>query len=359
MFINSINSRHQYFYCNFLLLKLVILEYKKSLISYMQHVTQIILCIILNVQSVYCQNSNTLIEIDSFGANPGNLKMYVHNQVVQQTIKVPLVIVLHGCGQNAKNAAALSGWNKLADSNHFVVVYPQQKFLNNPNLCFNWFKSNDIEKGKGEDESIYQMIVFAKQHYNIDTTNIFITGFSAGAAMGVVMAATHPELFKGAAIFAGGAYKIATNPINGLKAMLGKINLPKEKLINNMVEQNINYKGQYPTLIIYQGVQDAIVNNKNAQVLINQWTGINNTDTIPDKMEYAFMGVADITRSEYTNSLGKTIVIFYQVNNLGHQLMVMPGQKENEGGQTGLFSVNKGFHSTYQTAKEFGIINKK
>lgn len=324
--------------------------------TYMKYLLQIFILFIISTSNFYCQQITPLTEIHDFGNNPGNLKLFIYGSLTKDTGKLPLVVVLHGCGQNARDASVLTGWNKLADINHFIVVYPQQKIFNNANLCFNWFNTHDIEKGEGECESIYQMISFVKQHYAIDSNNIFITGLSAGAAMSVVMAATHPELFKSGAIFAGGAYKIATNPIAGTKAMLGKKYIPKEILVENIKEQNPNYKGQYPSLIVYQGLKDPVVNYQSATSLINQWTGINKSDTIPDKTETAFMGIEDISRSEYTDSLGRTSVIFYEINNLGHRLMVRPGEKENEGGRTGIFGVDKGFHSSYQTAKEFGLI---
>ncbi|MBK7818486.1 MAG: hypothetical protein IPJ60_13815, partial [Sphingobacteriaceae bacterium] len=98
--------------------------------------------------------------------------------------------------------------------------------------------------------------------------------------MSVVMAATHPDVFKCSAIFAGGAYKIAIDAVDGLIALRGTKYIPKKRLIKDVKDQNPNYKGKYPNMIIYQGLNDAIVNKKNALVLVNQWTGLNNTDTI-------------------------------------------------------------------------------
>lgn len=323
-----------------------------------RHTSLIFLLFISYINNIYSQQTNTLTEIVDFGGNPGNLKMFVHFNLPKATNKIPLVVVLHGCGENAKSVSELTGWNKLADNNNFVVLYPQQKLLNNPNLCFNWYNNKDIEKGQGESESIFQMISFAKKHYAIDSNRIYITGLSAGAAMSIVMTATHPELFKYGAIFAGGAYKMATNPISATKGMLGKKYISQQELVKYVRAQNPKYEGQYPALIIYQGLNDLVVNYKNAAFIVNQWTGINNSDTIPDKINSSYMGLEDISRTEYTDSLGRTAVVLYMINNLGHRLMIQPGEKENEGGQTGIFGVNKGFHSTFQTAKEFGIIKK-
>lgn len=318
----------------------------------------VILFFTIGLSNSYCQKDKTLTEIKHFANNPGNLKMFVHSNLEKDSTEVPLVVVLHGCGQNANDVAELTGWNKLADLNNFVVLYPQQKMVNNPDLCFNWFNEHDIEKGKGESESIYQMISFVRKHYSIDSNRIYITGLSAGAAMSVVMTATHPDLFESQAIFAGGAYKIATNPIEGIKAMRGNIKSSKEKLIEDVRAQNPDYKGEYPTLIIYQGLNDPIVNSKSTDLLINQWTGINNSDTIPDKIEKAYSGVEDITRTEYLDSSGRLVITYYEVNNLGHKLMIKPGEEENEGGELGIFGIDKNFHSSYQTAKEFGILKE-
>ena len=308
---------------------------------------------------VFAQEPDSLLPVNHFGNNPGNLKMFVYSNEQKNIPSLkPLVIVLHGCGQSANEVARLTGWNKLARLNDFIVVYPQQKFLNNVSTCFNWFRNSDINKGQGECESVYQMILYMQKHYAIDSSRVFITGLSAGAAMAVIMMATHPESFKGGAIFAGGAYKLATNAFASAGVMAGTKKLSKDELIKNVVEQNPAYKGRYPQMIIYQGLNDLVVNHKNAGLLIDQWTGINHCDNIPDKTLHPFMGIADIKRMEYADSAGKTVVIFYEVDNLGHRVLVKPGDTKDEGGQIGTYGAGRGFHSTFQTAKEFGIIKE-
>lgn len=309
----------------------------------------------LNAQS---QQNSTLTKIDNFGNNPGNLKMFVHENNIKDSSLKPLVIVLHGCGQNAQDVATLTGWNKLSDSNNFIVLYPQQKIINNISACFNWFQNKDIEKGEGENESIFEMISYMQLHYKIDSNKIFITGLSAGAAMGVVMLATHPSLFKSGAVFAGCAYKLATNPIAAFSVMAGNKKISKDELVKNITDQNASYKGKYPSLIIYQGLNDKIVNHKNAAFLITQWTGINKCDSLPTKTETSFASIPDITRFTFNDTAGKQIILYYEIIKLGHQLLIKPGEAFNEGGKKGGFGVDKNFHSTYQTAKDFGILQK-
>ena len=316
------------------------------------------ICSILLIQFSllsFCQQKQEMILVENFGKNEGNLKMYLHNTDTN-TVKKPLVVVLHGCGQTAKSAAELSGWNKIADSGHFMVLYPQQKFWNNPDLCFNWFNKNDIERNKGECASIAEMIQFALENYLVNKDSIFITGFSAGAAMCVAMMAAYPELFKSGASFAGAAYKLADNAFEGIKVMMGKRNVAQSLLVNNVQEQYKDFKGTYPTMIIYQGKNDPVVNPVNAQYIADQWNGLNNIDTAKYQIINAYMGIKNITRKQWLNADSVPKVILYEVNNLGHRLLVKPGAALQEGGRIGTFGVNIGYHATYYTARDFGLI---
>jgi poly(hydroxyalkanoate) depolymerase family esterase len=173
----------------------------------------------MGIQGLFAQ----LTEVTGFGANPGNLKMYTHIPT-GMSINRPLVLVLHGCGQSAQSFADESGWNLLADTYEFALLYPEQKTINNISTCFNWFSSGDIERNQGESASIKNMMVSMVSSYNIDTSRIFITGFSAGACMSAVMMACYPDVFKKGAIMAGTPYKSADGLFNPLLAMNPGIN---------------------------------------------------------------------------------------------------------------------------------------
>ncbi|WP_292404778.1 PHB depolymerase family esterase, partial [Mesorhizobium sp.] len=84
-----------------------------------------------------------------FGTNPGGLeaKFYIPNDLSKGT---PLVVVLHGCTQNAAGYNHHSGWSPLADEAGFALLFPEQQRGNNPNLCFNWFQPGDTKRGSGE-----------------------------------------------------------------------------------------------------------------------------------------------------------------------------------------------------------------
>lgn len=295
-------------------------------------------------------------EVVDFGYNPGKLKMFTYGK--KDSIQKPLVVVLHGCGQSAQDVADLTGWNKLADIHDFLLLYPQQRVKNNSGACFNWFKKKDIEKGSGECESIYRMLLYMKKSYSIDNRHVYITGLSAGGAMTTVMLATHPEEFKAGAIFAGGAYKVGGNALTSMASMMGINAQNRQVLTYHVIAQNTSYKGKYPTVIIYQGLSDRVVHPHNAELLVRQWTGVNNSSPYPAVSDSTFQNHPEIIRHIYLNSQQDTIVISYLIKGMGHQVPVNPGKKPNEGGKAGIFGWNRNFHSTYQTAVDFGLIGR-
>ncbi|MCC6838098.1 MAG: hypothetical protein IT234_06135, partial [Bacteroidia bacterium] len=98
--------------------------------------------------------SQSLKRVKRFGKNKGHLKMFYYEPAnIDKTKAQPMVVVLHGCLQCASSVAAQTGWNKLADEQGFYVLYPQQRFFNNPEKCFKWYKRKHTNKNRGENYS--------------------------------------------------------------------------------------------------------------------------------------------------------------------------------------------------------------
>src|SRR6516165_9441110 len=159
-----------------------------------------------------------LVEVSRFGSNPGELRMFVFVPAHLQQSRA-LVVVLHGCGQTAANYDLGAGWSTLAKRYGFALLLPEQQVTNNANTCFNWFNPEDTARGRGEAESIRQMITRMVADHGIDQRRIYITGLSAGGAMTSVMLAIYPEMFAAGAIIAGLPFGVASNVREALKGM--------------------------------------------------------------------------------------------------------------------------------------------
>lgn len=308
----------------------------------------------LSLFSFFSRSQESGIEqIKDFGSNPGNLEMF---QYVPENFKknAPLVIVLHGCTQSADTIALESGWNKLADANKFMVVYPQQKLVNNIKKCFNWFNPSDIKRESGETASIKQMIDFAIDKHKIDRKRVFITGLSAGGAMAMAMLANYPETFSAGAIMSGIPFGPNSSITAGINAMKGNVTYSGKEWADFILDINKDYKGSYPKIVLFQGEDDPYVNFENADEIIKQYTYLHQIENSPIIFEN-FDKNKDVSLYKYGNSKG--LVLYYKIKNMGHALAIDPGINEKQGGAIATYAVDKNFHSTYWAANFFNIAN--
>jgi feruloyl esterase len=207
-----------------------------------------------------------------FAPNPGNLRMFVH---LPRGLKAgaPLVVALHGCGQTAAAYGVEAGWWQLAEELGFALLAPEQKAVNNPGTCFDWFNPEDISRDSGEAASVAAMVRQMVGTHRLDSRRVFITGLSAGGAMTSAMLATYPELFAGAAIIAGLPFGAAQNVRDALEAMrTAPLHTPPQW--GDLVRAASSFTGPWPRISIWHGALDTSVNVNNAQALAAQWADL-------------------------------------------------------------------------------------
>jgi poly(3-hydroxybutyrate) depolymerase len=80
-----------------------------------------------------------------FGSNPGALRMHVYAPARLWAGR-PLVVVLHGCRQDAASFANDAGWIAIAQQFRVALLLPEQTYENNKGRCFNWFRPDDGDR---------------------------------------------------------------------------------------------------------------------------------------------------------------------------------------------------------------------
>src|SRR4051812_24904706 len=105
----------------------------------------------------------------------------------------PLLVMLHGGTQDADAFAASTGMDEVAEREGIVVVYPEQSRSANAMGYWNWFRPGDQERDRGEPAMIAAVAREVADAHDVDPGRIGVAGFSAGAAMAAVLAATHPD----------------------------------------------------------------------------------------------------------------------------------------------------------------------
>ncbi|WP_017570132.1 extracellular catalytic domain type 1 short-chain-length polyhydroxyalkanoate depolymerase [Nocardiopsis halotolerans] len=264
----------------------------------------------------------TLTPVSSFGANPGNLAMYSY---VPDGLPAdaPLVVLLHGCAQDASAYHGHSGWAGYADEHGFALVYPEQKSANNAISCFNWFQPGDTARDSGEARSIRSMVEYAVATHGLAADQVYVSGLSAGGAMAGELLAAYPDLFAGGSIVAGIPVGCASGMIDAFTCMNpGRTRTPQQ-WGDEVRDGNPGWDGPWPRVAVWHGTADTTVAPANGDASVSQWTNVHGLSGDPDATEQ----LSGSTTAAYHGGDATTAsVAHYTVSGMGHGTPVDPSE---------------------------------
>ena len=129
---------------------------------------------------------------------------------------LPLVMMLHGGGGNAKATSWETGWTDKADQAGFIAVFPNAA-ARNPNrrssFAFNpqlWNDGSDRfypdQKAVDDVHFLETLLDLLSESFATDPRRVYITGFSNGASMSFLAAAKLPHRIAAIAPVAGACW---------------------------------------------------------------------------------------------------------------------------------------------------------
>lgn len=178
---------------------------------------------------------------------------------VKPTEKLPLLVMLHGCGQDAHTFATSTRMNRVATRERFLVLYPEQDRRANPQGCWNWFGTR-TQLAFGEAAILMAAVQQVSLLYPVDPERIAIAGLSAGASMAALMVTRYPECFKAIAMHSGVPPGTAESSVSALAAMRGRV--PATALRSDQA---------WPPLLVIHGQDDGIVAASNGHAAAKLW----------------------------------------------------------------------------------------
>ncbi len=270
-----------------------------------------------------------LIELEAYNNAPkASVMLKAFYAVPENPENKPLVVLLHGCGQDAQKYWEKSGWKSIYSDKFAVLAIENRNALFKN--CFQWFVPNEIERGRhrstySQAESIVLAVELLQEKFSLDKQRTYVTGLSAGAGMSVALLATYPDVFEAGAPVAGLPYQCDTLsnlypiPVAQKCMQNPKTNVSAQEWGRRVITVGGKYapEGKWPRMAVWHGNADKTVAYQNAINLENQWRTVvcPSCSPIKERME------SGIQRTTYRTG-NQSLLEVYTLPNFPHALPV-------------------------------------
>ncbi len=229
----------------------------------------------------------------------------------------PLLVMLHGCTQSPEDFARGTRMNAVAQEHGYVVAYPAQAQSKNANKCWNWFRTEDQQRGQGEAATLAELTRHLVKRHGLDERRVYAAGLSAGGAMAAVLASTYPDVYAAIGVHSGLPFGVAHDLPSAFAAMKQRTG----KRIGGVPPARMD---PVPA-IVFHGDMDTTVDPCNGAAVIAQsmGTAASASDTGLDAssatVERGFVpGGRAYTRTTFRNAEGSVVAEQWMVHGAGH-----------------------------------------
>ena len=229
-------------------------------------------------------------------------RLFIPSRYREQPL--PLVVMLHGCTQSPDDFAAGTRMNFLAEEQNCFVVYPAQPSQANQAKCWNWFRTADQQRGRGEPSLIAGITRQIMDDYLVDRKRVYVGGLSAGAAAAAIMGATYNDLYAAIGIHSGLACGVATDLPSALVAM--RQGRSDHRVIS----------GDRPPTIVFHGDRDTTVHPNNGDQILEQSLGTMSTQKKVHRGQVP--GGHAYTRTILSDANGRGMLEHWNIHGAGH-----------------------------------------
>ncbi len=175
--------------------------------------------------------------------------------------RLPLLVLLHGCTQDAEGFAASTRMNRLAAAQRFLVLYPEQDRLANAQGCWNWYDT-DHGRAQAEADLVLQAIDQVCRLRRADRSRVVVAGLSAGASLAALLAIRHPARLCGVVMHSGVPPGTAHSTLSALGAMRGRRRTDPLGVLPG---------ADWPPLLVIHGSLDGVVSPRNGEAAAQAW----------------------------------------------------------------------------------------
>jgi len=224
----------------------------------------------------------------------------------------PMVVMLHGCTQGAADFAAGTQMNALARDLGVVVLYPEQTQHANAQKCWNWFKPQHQQRGRGEPAVLAALAQSIAAEHRVDTARVFVAGLSAGGAMADIVGRAYPDVFAAVGVHSGLPSGCATDVMSALAVMRS----------GGATATAAAGESSVPPTIVFHGDADATVHVSNGAAIVEAARSASGRAAASMPSARAAEGQSSkgqrYTRTVYTDAAGRSTAEYWQLHGAGH-----------------------------------------
>ncbi|KAI1144205.1 carbohydrate esterase family 1 protein [Hypoxylon sp. FL0543] len=264
--------------------------------------------------------SSKTSSIASWEENPTSLGSSIVITPDQISGQPSIILGLHPCGGTGQMYRSMTSLPSYVDKLNLVLLFPTSKSQGGMN-CWDAHSAKSLKHdGGGDSQSLAGLVKTALETYNGDPNKVFVVGGSSGAMEANVLAATYPDLFKGATSWSGvPAACWAGSPMS--TPMSSDLSCPLGQKASTYTAQqwadlargcDPGYNGTYPKMMVVHGTADTAVTVNNLAAQLKQWSevmGLEFSKNVSDTP------VANWKRIEYGDG---TLLRGYEVAGGGH-----------------------------------------
>lgn len=180
----------------------------------------------------------------------------------------PLLVMLHGCTQDARDFALGTRMNRRAGARGWMVLYPEQPAEAHPQRCWNWYLEEHQTAEGGEPALLRSMVESVIASREADPERVYAAGVSAGGAMALILGAAFPERFAAIASHSGVPYGAGRGRARALDVMGGG-GAPVPELARRL--RSALGGADPPPLLLVHGTADGAVDASNSRRAAAAW----------------------------------------------------------------------------------------
>ncbi|KPU97663.1 phospholipase [Variovorax paradoxus] len=229
--------------------------------------------------------------------------------------RLPLMVMLHGCGQTGRDFAISTRMNALAVRHRFLVLYPEQDRIAHPQGCWNWYERRS---GKADAEAATLMAAVDQvcMLYPADRERVAVAGLSAGASMAALLATRYPARFRAVAMHSGVAPGAARSSATAIGAMRGRNVPPMPVTAVGKAMGAAAVFATLPPMLVLHGDGDAVVAPSNARHSAEVWAAA--VGAVAGPVRAVKRGKRLPMRLTDYRRRGRALVVLCEIAQLGH-----------------------------------------